>query len=166
MLDEKSLRRPDFLPGIPVLLADGQSWSLPPAPDRSDPGTAEGGPAAAAEGGAPVLDDEATLTAILDAEDEAERLRAELALAIALLARNYHLTPADYQEILGGDSGSPVIATLQRTLHHVALEHVRPLNSKDKETRRQGDKETRRQGPCRYSLRPAAYLTGDVPSHR
>jgi hypothetical protein len=115
MLDEESLRRPDFLPGIPVRMADGQLWSLPEAPDRYP---------RMAYGGAPRREYAATVAAVLDAEDEAERRRAELALTIALLARNYDLGPAEYQELLGGESGGPATATLQRAFHNVALEHM------------------------------------------
>ena len=124
MRDEKSLRRPDFLPGCAVRMADGQVWSLPKAPDPYA-GTADAGTSPFADGG--VLDREyqATIAAVLDAEDEAERLRAELALAILLLTRNYKLRPADYQELLCDRPGSPVIASLQEAFHAVALEHAR-----------------------------------------
>src|SRR4051794_33959106 len=110
MRDEEVLRRPDFLPGIPVRLADGQVWNLPKAPDRYP---------RVADGGGLGRDYEATVAGVLDAEDEAERRRAELALAISLLARNYDLRPADYQEILGGESGGPASAALQRALAEV-----------------------------------------------
>src|SRR3954471_11611022 len=118
MLDEESLRRPDFLPGIPVRMADGQIWSLPKAPDRYP---------RMADGGVLGQDYEAMVAEVLDAEDEAEQRRAELALAIALLARNYDLGPADYQELLGGESGGPITAALQRAFSDVALEHAYSL---------------------------------------
>jgi hypothetical protein len=143
MLDEESLRRPDFLPGIPVRMADGQIWSLPKTPDRY-PWMADGGAPgridAASGVGSLDAEDEAeeggglgqvytaTVAAVLDAEDETERLRAELALAIALLARNYDLGPADYQELLDSESGSPVTVAMQRAFHTVALEHARSLS--------------------------------------
>ena len=125
MLDEKSFRRPDFLPGTWVRMADGQVWSLPEVPGRSPSGMAEDGTSPGAEGAALGRDYEATVAVVLDAEDQAEQIRAELALAIVLLASNYHLEPADYQELLGGESDSPVVAAMQRAFHIVALEHAR-----------------------------------------
>src|SRR4051794_40414025 len=105
MTDEWCLRRPDFLPGTQVRLGGGQEWTLPDPPAR--PAVNASGPADPWRGGCDSIgtDYEATVAAILDAEDEAGRLLAELALAICLLGRNYTLTPADYREILGGESG-------------------------------------------------------------
>jgi len=123
MLDETALRRPDFRPGISARMADGQVWYLPAGPDRDPEGAAEG-PAAAADDGGLGRDYEATVAAVLDAEDGAERLRAELALAIVLLAHNYDLGPADYQELLGSESSGAVLASLQRAFHTVAGEHA------------------------------------------
>src|SRR5690242_7891870 len=81
-------RRPDFLGGLPVRLADGQDWAFagPRELSRADEslrGEVHG-----------------LLGAIAWAEDEADRLRGELALAIALLAANYDLAPADYARLL------------------------------------------------------------------
>src|SRR5688572_24493754 len=66
MLDEPTRRRPDFLPGGPIRLADGQDWTFPAPGEAADFGP----------------DYAALVAAIDEAEDPAERLRAELALAI------------------------------------------------------------------------------------
>jgi hypothetical protein len=129
MLDEKSLRHPDFLEGIPIRLADGQPWTFPTPPacrDVTDGGEA---PGAAATPFDP--DHEALVTAILEAEDRAELLRAELALAIHLLARNYRLEPADFLTLLEFSPGDPALTAMQRSFHEVALEHIRSMQSAD-----------------------------------
>src|SRR4051794_36661563 len=97
MLDERLNRRSDFRPGWPIRLADGRDWSLPGPPARGS----QGGVTA----GAPVFepDYEALLEALRDPEDEADRLRCELALAICLLGRNYDLGPDDFDALLDFD---------------------------------------------------------------
>ncbi|MBV8608013.1 MAG: hypothetical protein JO034_11220, partial [Singulisphaera sp.] len=61
MLDEQARRRSTFSEGTTIRLADGQFWSLPGRrSDHSDP------------------EYDATFVAIFEAEDVAERLRAEL----------------------------------------------------------------------------------------
>ncbi|HEX8203625.1 MAG TPA: hypothetical protein VF590_24325 [Isosphaeraceae bacterium] len=115
MHDEVALRRPDFLSGSPIALADGQQWTFPAPPPRLVPGTAAGFGA----------DYTATVAAIREAEDEVERLRAELALAICLLERNYDLGPAALFDLLGYPPGTPALTAAQKELHRLALEHVR-----------------------------------------
>ena len=120
MIEEVALRRPDFLPGSPVRLADGRWWTLPDPP-RPD---ARG---AAAPGGWSGFgpDYAATVAAVGQAEDEAERRRAELALAICLLVRNYDLTADTLCALLGDHPGDPSPAAMQEAFHQVAQEHAR-----------------------------------------
>lgn len=122
MLDEMALRRSDFLPGVRIRLADGQEWTLPGAPS-GDPGPEAGGPEPDALG----ADYAGIVAAILEAENEAERRRAELALGIALLARNYRLAPSDFRAVLGACSGMSAAANVGLALHAVAREHVECL---------------------------------------
>ncbi len=118
MVDERSVRRPGFIEGTRIRLADGQSWSFPASqPDRDDP------------------EYDQVLRAVFEAEDDAERLRAELALTILLLARNYHLGPADYQELLGYPPGDPALARLQREVHQMVLDHAEKLGIRGKRHR-------------------------------
>jgi hypothetical protein len=128
MLDEKSLRHPDFLEGLPIRLADGQMWTFPtpPAPRDVDAGESPGAAVTPFDS-----DQEALVTAVLEAEDRAERLRAELALAIHLLARNYRLEPADFRALLEFSPGDPALAAMQGAFHDLALEHIRSLRPAD-----------------------------------
>jgi hypothetical protein len=122
MLDEQAYRRPDFVGGILIRLADGQSWSFPSA---VAPGAARDG---ATNGGAFGSDYAVLLEAVREADDETERLRAELALAIYLLARNYDLGPNDYQELLGWAPGSPELAAGQQAFHDLATTHLQSVS--------------------------------------
>lgn len=99
--------------GIPARLADGQIWDLPGA-------ARAGGPDPAVEG---------LVAALWEAEDEVERGRAELALAIALLDRNYALGPAEYRELLEAEPGCPAASDLRRTLRAVADEYSRAVST-------------------------------------
>jgi hypothetical protein len=113
MLDEPTRRRPDFLPGSPIRLADGQLWTFP-APAHE----AEFGP-----------DYPAAIAAVDEAEDRAERLRAELALAILLLCRNYDLSPDALSGLLRYAPGNPALAQLQEAFGRLAREHAGPSRS-------------------------------------
>ena len=68
MIDEEALRLPTFVEGTRIGLANGQAWSLPDPPAYEEDDEHQG-----------------LLRAIGEAEDERERLRAELALTIHLL---------------------------------------------------------------------------------
>ena len=124
MLDEKRMRHVRFLPGAAVRLADGQVWTLPTAgrgagPSVIDP---EGGPVEEADFGPEY---EMMVRAVIDSEDRYERQRAELALAILLLTRNYRLESRDLQAILSFPEGHPGVSKAQTVFHDVALTHVR-----------------------------------------
>jgi hypothetical protein len=120
MLDEFALRRQDFLPGHPIRLADGQCWTFPATPMHGASGTVAPGEAA---GFGP--DYAALVAGVRKAEDEVERLRAELVLALCLLWRNYDLSSADLFDLFGYPPGDLSLAEVQREFHRVALEHVR-----------------------------------------
>ena len=108
MVDEQARRRATFQEGTRIRLADGQFWSFPGRwSDHADP------------------EYDATFVAIFEAEDVAERLRAELALTILLLSRNYDLTPEQFQELLGFPPDSPSLLEMQRAVHEMVLERAR-----------------------------------------
>ncbi len=93
MLEELESRRPEFRPGLPLRMADGQVWSLP-IPVEKD---GEAGDRTAH------WDDtnyRAILRAIAEAEDSGELFRAELALAVHWLQWNYALAEDDLDELL------------------------------------------------------------------
>jgi hypothetical protein len=110
MVNEQTRRRPDFVEGTRVRMADGQDWSFP---DRL-----------------PSKDDRehvAVLREIVEVEDRDELLQAELALTIFLLARNYELTPDDFAAILGFAPGDPAQPRMQAAVHALAMNQVRVL---------------------------------------
>jgi len=110
MVDEQALRRPSYVEGTRIRLADGQLWTFPDHPPYKED-----------------LEHIAVLREVGEAEDAADLLRAELALAIYLLSRNYHLTPKDFQEILEFASGDRALAEMQRSVHEIATRHIRAL---------------------------------------
>jgi hypothetical protein len=118
MPHEVSARRLHFRPGPSIRLADGQWWTFPAPPGRDASGVAGFGP-----------DYVAAVAAIGEAEDEAERFRAELALAICLLCRNYDLDPDALCDLLGYRPGDPALAATQAAFRRVAQEHARSSRS-------------------------------------
>jgi hypothetical protein len=108
MFDEISTRRPGFIEGRRVRLADGRAWSLP----LRDP-----------VGEDPEYD--AILAAVNEAEDRSECLLAEFALTIFLLTRNYDLRPDPLETLLSFPQGDPALAALQEAVHALYLESVR-----------------------------------------
>lgn len=123
-IDESALRRRDFLPGSAIRLADNQYWTFPAPP--SPLGPASGTPGEAADLGP---DYYAAVDAVREAEDHVEQLRAELALAICLLVRNYVLGPDTLFALLDYPPGDPARLASQREFHRVALEHLHPSRS-------------------------------------
>ena len=116
MLNEKDLRRTGFRSGVSIDLADGQSWVFPMPAER--PELVDGGLAADPE----FLD---LLDAIREAEDRAEMLRAELALAIHLLDRNYDLGPRQLQRLFEFDREGPTQSEAQHAFHELAVQAFR-----------------------------------------
>jgi len=109
MLDTMTRRRPGFHSGKSIHLADGQAWMVP-EPDQI---------AHSSE----IYD--AMIGAIVSSDSRSEILRAELALGIHLLARNYDLAPLILGALLDFPQGDPALERLQSELHEIALEHVR-----------------------------------------
>ncbi len=93
--DELTCRRTSFRPGTPIRLADGQMWTLPAPPHKSE---WKAVPFAAEYTG--------IVQAILESEDISERRLGELAFTIFLLGHNYCLTPTDYERLLGSSAPS------------------------------------------------------------
>lgn len=126
MPEEILLRRPEFLPGMSIRLGDGRAWIFP-----APPGDGRGDRGLDAERVGLGPDYPALVAAVSEAEDPPERLRAELALAIALLAHNYDLGPVEFQDLLRFPTGSPELAEVQQAFHELAREHVRALRGRD-----------------------------------
>lgn len=109
MLDEPSLRRPEFSDGPKVVLGDGQAWTLPrpwlrlyPVRDREGRIAVGGGPSfgAAFED---LIDD---LTAC-DPDDFSARLTIQFQMTSLLLSQNYRLTDRDLRLLLIVDAADP-----------------------------------------------------------
>ncbi len=111
-IDEASARRPGFVAGALVRLSDGSSWSLP----LRDPAKAD-----------PEYD--GLLGMVAGCADQAETLRAELALTIFLLTRNYDLSAGALDRLLRFAPGDPALIVLQRDVHAIALESLRRSSS-------------------------------------
>jgi hypothetical protein len=126
MRDERANRRPKFCPGIDLRLADGQVWSFPqPAEPMGE------GEVALDQGDSEATWDNRTYRAIvraaLEAEDEGDLFRAEIALAIHLLHWNYILDPDDFEDLLDPHGESRRRADLTHALSTLALAHFRPF---------------------------------------
>jgi len=109
MLDEASLRRPEFSDGHRVILGDGQAWTLPrpwlrlyPVRDANGQISVGGGVGFGTEFEA--LVDELTAG---DPDDLTGRLAIQFRMAALLLTRNYHLTDRDLRELLVVDASDP-----------------------------------------------------------
>jgi len=126
MRDERSCRRPKFCPGIDLRLADGQVWSLPRPAEPMGEGEATLDLARSEA----TWDDRsyrAIVRAALEAEDEGDLFRAELALAIYLLHWNYTLDPDDFEDLLDDHGESRRRADLSHAFSALAQAHFRPL---------------------------------------
>jgi len=101
-LDEKARRRDPFAGGVPVVLGDGQEWSLPRPRIGFYPGVGEDGSLRFGEQPESVFgrDYDALLDAYVEAEDGSAAIRSLLSLAVDLLRRNYDLPPADLRTLL------------------------------------------------------------------
>lgn len=114
MREERFCRRPGFRPGRTIRLADGQFWTFPvPAEGERIDFLASGSAY------------EALLKACLEAEDEPDRRRGELALGIALMDANYFLESSDFTSLLEFEPGDPSAVSVQECLTGIAWEHIR-----------------------------------------
>jgi hypothetical protein len=108
VLDEKALRKPGFVEGNKVTLADGQEWVLPKPRIRLKPRIVDGrveiggGPSFG-----PEFDDKLDILFGVSDADPAERLRVKFEVAVRLLAANYELKAGDFAELLVIEPGDP-----------------------------------------------------------
>jgi hypothetical protein len=116
-MDEAVMRRSPFYQGRKIGLADGQWWILPSPSVESGADFTLLGP-----------EYRSLLRAVREAEDEAERLLSELALAIFLLGCNYELSPIHYQRLLGFPPGAPELVEVQQEFHRLAQDHLGHLS--------------------------------------
>jgi hypothetical protein len=64
------------------------------------------------------------LEAIEEAEDQPEHARAELALAIFLLSRNYLLSSLDFERLFDFRGDVSRLAEARAAFHNLACEHI------------------------------------------
>lgn len=102
MLDEKTLRRPEFSEGYRVPLEDGQEWHLPKSRIRWSPRFGIDGKISIGGGASfgPEFDDKMDVIYGIVEADGAERLRTEFELAARLLLANYDLTPQNVSDLI------------------------------------------------------------------
>jgi hypothetical protein len=98
-------RRSGFEAGVDIRLSDGAVWTLP-VPSQID------------------AEYHALIAAVREAEDHAEGLRAELALTIFLLDRNYQLEPEELSSLLSFAPHDPALTTLQGAVKDVVRKVV------------------------------------------
>jgi hypothetical protein len=122
-LDEQALRRPEFSAGVPIRLADGQTWHFPkptidlfPVVDRAGQ-VAVGG--AASFG--PEYDDLVEAFYRARSHSPADQLQALFALGVDLLGRNYLLAPEHFRGVLRFQAGHEAHETMWQEILDVAL---------------------------------------------
>lgn len=120
-LDEAALRRPEFVEGEPIVLADGQEWTFPkpvlelyPIPGPDGRLRFEGLRRSFGE------DYDRKIDAFADSPP-AESLNALLDLAVDLLDRNYTLQPADYGVLLCWRPGDEDNEAMWHAITEVAM---------------------------------------------
>ena len=125
MLDEKSLRKPGFIDGHRVRLADGQEWAFPKPRIRLKPKFIDG--RVEVGGGAtfgPEYDDRLeTLFGVADV-DPCELLRVKFEVAVPTLAANYYLRQEDVSELIVLEPGEPASDERWEQLNDVLLGNV------------------------------------------
>lgn len=100
MLNETELRRPDFREGCPVVLADGQVWSVPQPVVRWLPGRSKAGFRTVVSINEQTSDYDELLTQWEDSTNSRGRINAIFGMAAKLLRANYDLTDDQIDEIL------------------------------------------------------------------
>lgn len=122
MLDEKALRRPDFIDGFPVTLADGQVWYLPPVRLRCVPDDGPDGFRLVPTGMGPEY--VALVARAMEAKAGADIIRTELGLSRLLLLRNYALDGDQVAELIQFDYSAdpdPIAEAIRAEVLKVAL---------------------------------------------
>ena len=115
MQEERSLRRDDFGWGVPVRLADHQTWNFPTPGELVERNLPQG-----------LAHEYFALTrGVVEADSLVDLTRAELALAIFLLNRNYEMTPAACFQVLGFAPDDPESRSAQQAVHVLAMDHVK-----------------------------------------
>jgi hypothetical protein len=109
MLDERSLRKPSFSAGYPVVLADGQAWTFPKPRIRFRPRIGSDGRVEVGGGAGfgPEFDASIDVLYGVVETDGIEQLRVTLEMAVRLLRSNYDLTNDDVATLIVYEPNDP-----------------------------------------------------------
>lgn len=119
--DEARSRRPDFLGGPAVRLADGQEWSFPKPMVRIRP-RVEGGKVVAVAGSFTFGGDyDRKIEAYHSAADGSEQSVALMGMAVDLLTRNYDLGDDDLADLFTFTVGDEAGDAMRREITEVVL---------------------------------------------
>lgn len=149
---ELASRRSTFRGGVGIRLADGQFWNLP--------GPAAVAPRAEAESHYPDL-----LLALREADEEADRGLAVLALMIFLLNLNYDLDSAETRELLTFEPGSEALLDWRRESRAIAASHVE-FQRRARSSPNSAVLGGRSAGPSRLFSRWFSWLRTPAPARR
>jgi hypothetical protein len=121
VVDELGSRRSRFQPGTPICLANGQEWTFP-------------APTADSEFAVEAAETEylGLIHAIMEAEDQSDRRRAELALAIFLIGLNYQLSSTELANLFTFQPRSRELADSQHAFESLARDHILSLVKRGK----------------------------------
>ncbi len=120
-LTEQSRRRPEFAEGVPVELANGETWQFPRPQVRIRP-RFEGGKVVDVAGSYIFGGDhDARMAAFHAARDGSEQAGALFEMVASLLARNYDLSDADLSDLFTFVAGSEAGERMRVEIMEVAL---------------------------------------------
>ena len=120
-LDEQSRRRPDFVEGVPVALANGQEWHFPKPQVRIRP-RIEGGKVLAVSGSFTHGGDyDKQLAAFHEAADGGDQAVQMFAMAVGLLSMNYTLSDDELGDLLSFVVGTEAGDAMRQELVEVVL---------------------------------------------
>ncbi len=137
-IDEMARRRPDFLDGVPVRLADGQQWVLPKPKARF--AFAGDGYSVQLSCGPTITDEDRAYQAAYDAHNAATEadestfrdiVSAQMRLAGALLRRNYQLSDDELSSLIvfAYDETDAAYFEIKETVLSIALGRGAPKAS-------------------------------------
>jgi hypothetical protein len=127
--DERAARRPDFEPGRPVRLGDGQSWQLRRPRVELYPAVGPDGTVDPAMSFGPAYD--SLLDDLEKLEPGVDQVACLMRLAVHLLRLNYDVPPEAYRELLPFRSGDPANEAMWTEIAGVALGTAGPKPSGD-----------------------------------
>jgi hypothetical protein len=123
MLDERSMRRPEFTEGPRIELGDGQEWTFPRPWLRLYPVRAPGGGFTVGGGLGYGANHDDLVDRLIDCDlnDTPTRLALQFEMAALLLGRNYTLADRDLRRLLAIDLADPACENRWTQINQVLL---------------------------------------------